>query len=353
MSPEYSKDKPAGFSNRVEKVAVIGAGGRMGSHIVENLLKTGKHAVTIISRPNSASTFPDGVQVAWIDYNVEDNTTLVEALKGQQALIIALSVMAPRDTIFKLIHASAKAGVSYVLPNWYGHDPADDKMCEDVLFTPFRNKMIAEFKSLGVSSYILLSCGFWYEFSLGGGADRYGFDFKKRSLTFFDGGNTTISTSTWQQCGKAIANLLSLKEFPENEDDRSVTLSQFRNVPVYISSFELSQRDMFESVKRVTGTTDADWTITDESSEERWQSAKNALEQKGDAHAFVQMLYSRTFFPNGGGNIKLTRGLHNDVLGLEKDDLDESTAVAISMGENNEPVVHKSKDVYGDLFKAE
>jgi hypothetical protein len=76
----------------------------------------------------------------------------------------------------------------------------------------------------------------------------------------FDDGNVAINTSTWPQCGRAIANLLSLKELPDEETDWSPTLSQFRNGSIYISSFRLSQGDMFESVKRVTGTTDADWT---------------------------------------------------------------------------------------------
>jgi NAD(P)H-binding len=322
----------------------------MGWHITEALLKTGKHVVKIISRPNSTNKLPDGAEVVRVNYNSDDNTELVEALKGQQALIITMSVTAPSDTISKLVQAAAEADVPYVLPNWYGHDPADEKMCDDILFTPFKTRIIAEFESLGASSYIMLACGFWYEFGLGGGADRYGFDFKKRSLTLFDGGNAAISTSTWSRCANAIANLLSLKELPDDQDDHSVTLSQFRNGPVYISSFELTQRDMFESVKRVTGTTDADWTITDESSEKRWKSARDALLNHGDSHAFAKMLYSRTFFPNGGGDIKANRTLHNDVLGLEKEDLDKFTAVAVSMGEDSKPVIHRSADIYGDVF---
>lgn len=322
----------------------------MGSHIVEALLKTGKHTVTVISRPNSTSTIPDYVQVVRVDYNAEDNTALVEALQEQQALIITMSVMAPRDTISKLVTAAAKAGVSYVLPNWFGHDPAHDQMLNDILFTDFKAKILAPFKDLGSScSYFFLACGFWYEFSLGGGADRYGFDFKKRSVTFFDDGNATITTSTWPQCAKAVANLLSLKVLPDDENDHSTILSQFRNKPVYISSFRVSQRDIFESAKRVTGTTDADWTVTYESSKERWKNAKTDM-QKGDSHAFVKMLYSRTFFPNGGGDMT-SRGMQNDVLGLEKEDLDEKTAIAVSMGEADEPVIHKTADVYGNAFK--
>jgi len=230
----------------------------MGSHIVEHLLKTGKHILTAITRASSTSKFPEGVQVARVNYSGDDDAALVEALRGQQALIITMSVTAPSDTVSKLLRAAAKAGIPYVMPNWFGHDAANDSLCNDSLLSSIRDKICAEIKSLGVSSYLLLACNFWYEFSLGGGPDRYGFDFKKRSLILFDDGNVAINTSTWPQCGRAIANLLSLKELPYDETDRSPTLSQFRNDSIYISSFRVSQRDMFESVKRVTGTTEFD-----------------------------------------------------------------------------------------------
>ncbi len=307
----------------------------MGKHIAELLLKTRKHVVTAIARPSSTSKLPEGVQVALVDYSGDDDAALVEALRGQQVLIITMSVAAPSGTISKLVRAAAKAVVSYVLPNWFGHDAANNTLCIDSLLSHNRDSICAEIESLGISSYLLLVCNFWYEFSLGGGPDRYGFDFKKRSFVLFDDGDVAINTSTWPQCGRAIANLLSLKELPDDETDRSPTLSQFRNGSIYISSFRLSQRDMFDSVKRVTGTTDTDWTITHESAEQRWKDGQAAL-QHGNMKAFTKMLYSRMFFPNGDGDYQSSRGLHNDLLGLTVEDLDEFTAIGVRMGENGE-----------------
>ena len=301
------------------------------------MLKTGKHIVTAIARPSGNSKLADGLHIARIDYNSNDDTALVEALRGQQALIITMSVTAPRDTISKLIRAAAKAGVAYVLPNWFGHDAANDKLCEDSMLAQARDSAVSEIKNLGVSSYLLLCCNFWYEFSLGGGTDRYGFDFKKRSLVLFDGGDVPINTSTWPQCGQAIANLLSLKELPDNDTDKSPTLSQFRNSSIYMSSFRLSQRDMFESVKRVTGTSNEDWIITHESAEQRWKEGRDAVMQ-GNFGAFTKMLYSRMFFPSRDGDYESSQGLHNEVLGLRGEDLDEFTALAVKMGEEGEVV---------------
>lgn len=295
--------------------------------------------MTAIARPSSTNIPPEGVTVVRVDYGSDDDTGLVEALRGQQALIVTMSVAAPRDTVSKLVRAAAKAGVPYVLPNWFGHDASNDSLCDDSLLSHFRDSICAEIKDLGVSSYLLLVCNFWYEFSLGGGPDRYGLDFKKRTLIWFDEGDVAINTSTWPQCGRAIARLLSLKERPDNERDQSPTLSQFCNSSIYISSFRLSQRDMFESVKRVTSTTDSDWIITRESAERRWKDGYAAVQQ-GNMKAFTKMLYSRMFIPTGDGDYQSSRGLHNDLLGLPAEDLDEFTAVGIRMGENGEIQSH-------------
>ena len=89
---------------------------------------------------------------------------------------------------------------------------------------------------------------------------------------------------------------------------------------------------MFDSVKRVTKTTDADWKISRESSEQRFKDATAEL-HKHNFSQFTKMMYSRMFFPTGDGDFK---PVHNDVLGLPKEDLDEWTAIAVRMGGNGE-----------------
>jgi saccharopine dehydrogenase-like NADP-dependent oxidoreductase len=88
------------------------------------LIQTGKQDVTVITRPGSTNKAPEGnVTVKTVDFDNE--AALVEALKGHQALIITMSVRAPRDTVIKVSRAANKAGVRYVFPNWFGHDPAN------------------------------------------------------------------------------------------------------------------------------------------------------------------------------------------------------------------------------------
>ncbi len=303
-----------------------------GKHLTNALLKTGKHTVTAITRPNSSSKLPEGVRVEQVDYSGDDLTALAKSLRGQQFLIVTMAFTAPRDTVTKLVRAAAQAGVPYVMPNWFGHDAANKNLCDDSMLTAMGESMRAEIETLGVSSYIQLVCNFWYEFSLGGGPDRFGFDFKKKSLMWFDDGDVPINVSTWAQCARAVAALLSLKELPDNAKDSSPTLSQYRNGSVYISSFRLTQQDMFESVKRVTATKGENWSITHGSAEKRYQDGYDAV-KNGNFAEFTKMLYARMWFPDGSGDYKV---LDNEVLGLPKEDLDEYTAIAVKMGESGE-----------------
>jgi saccharopine dehydrogenase-like NADP-dependent oxidoreductase len=119
------------------------------------LLKTGKHVVTAIARPSSTSKLSEGVQVARVDYSGDDDAALVEALRVQQVLIITMSVAAPSGTISKIVRAAAKAGVPYVLPNWFSHDATNDTLCKDSSFSQYRDSICGEIESLGVSSYVV------------------------------------------------------------------------------------------------------------------------------------------------------------------------------------------------------
>ena len=293
------------------------------------MTKTGKHKVTAITRPESTSKVPAGVTVKRVNY---DDESLVKALQGQEVLIITMGVGAPPDQQTKLIDAAAAANVPWVLPNEWGHDGANVQLGKDILLGDKQTKFRAHIEQLGKSSWIGISCNFWYEYSLSHGVDTYGFDFKNRTVTFIDDGNTRINTSTWPQCGRGIAGLLTLKLLPDNEHDKSPCLSQFRNNFVYISSFLVSQKDILDSVMRVTGTTCEEWKVSYEPSKERYKSGVEEL-QKGNRNGFARLLYTRMFYPDGSGNFESSKGLHNDILGLPKEDIDESTKIAIKMAE--------------------
>jgi hypothetical protein len=265
--------------------------------------------------------------VASVDY--DDEATVVAALKGQQILIITMATTAPRDTHSKLVQAAAKAGIPYVMPNGYGADIENIKLGEDTMLGPKAKANRDEIESLGMQ-WITVCCGFWYDYSLAGGETRFGFDFDKRSLTIYDDGNIKNSVSTLAQVGRAVAKVLSLNELPVDEKDTNFTQSMFLNKSVYLKSFVLSQNDMFESVKRVTGTTDADWTITHEDTKKRYEEGLAEM-KAGNMAAFGKLLYARAFYPDD--NNDLSAKAHNELLELPEESLDESTKAGIDLVE--------------------
>lgn len=292
--------------------------------MTESLLKTGKHTVTALTRPDSTSKLPEGVKVVHVDY--DNHQSLVDALKGQEALVITLSALAPRDTQSKLIKAAADAEVAWILPNEWSPDTVHEGYLQDIIVFPPAKKAKEEILSLSKSSYIAVNTGFWYEWSLAIPA-AYGFDFENKTVTFFDDGETLTSMSTWPQVGRAVAALLSLPIEPEGAD-KTRSLAHYRNKNVYISSFTISQKDIFDSVLRVTGTKAEEWTITHEPSNERYLAGSKEM-QTGSRMGFAKMLYSRVFYPDGFGNYEKTRGTLNELLGLPKEDLHEATAAGI------------------------
>jgi len=326
----------------VEKVAIVGATGNIGSSFTQALLKTGKHTVTALVRPESKGKVPEGVKVVRSDFNNE--SSLVEALKGQEVLIITLSTMAPLEVHDRLVVAAKKAGVRYVVPNLYGYpiDRSNSQNGEsngnsyDQVFLdryPYVQKFldkVTEIESDGLRWFVLAT-GFWYEWSLALGEQCFGFNIKDRRVTFFDDGKRTITTTTWAQCGRAMAALLSL---PQQGPSASPSLVDFLGTQVRVGSFRVSQRDMLDSLNRVLGTTDADWEIKYESSKKRVKDGIEALE-KGNKVGFAKALYSSVFDPSyKQGDYGAVEPLANDALRLPKEDLDEATRKVVAMIES-------------------
>ncbi|SPQ24853.1 7a9cde9c-5967-48c0-a2b8-b0a2cb97cb91 [Thermothielavioides terrestris] len=306
----------------LEKIAIIGATGRIGGAFAKALVRTGKHTVTALTRPGGSSKLPEGVKP--VEVNYDDEAALVEVLKGQQFLVITLGVRAPADLHGRLCAAAAKAGIRYIMPNVYGYPErqSDDPYSKAVL------SRIEEAKNNGATTSIVLACGFWYEWSLGLGEGWFGFTIEDRKVTFFDDGKRSITVSTWNQCGNALAALLSLPEA-----GASPSLADFANKTVRISSWSVSQRDMLDSLHRVLGTTDADWQIKYEPTAKRIEDGKVQL-QKGDTRGFAKQLYGAIFLAsNKTSDYARTDGTANAVLGLPQEDLDEATKRTVEMVE--------------------
>jgi hypothetical protein len=100
--------------------------------MTEALLKTGKHTITALTRADSQSKLPEGVIVKTIDYSKPE--TIVEALRGQDALVITLRGFTPREIDIALIKAAGEAGVPWILPNEWATDTANEELAKDLGF---------------------------------------------------------------------------------------------------------------------------------------------------------------------------------------------------------------------------
>ncbi|KAJ1547488.1 hypothetical protein HK405_005713, partial [Cladochytrium tenue] len=154
------------------------ANGNVGMFIAEALLKTGKHVVTAISREGSGGKLPNGVLVKRVDY--DDHASLVDALRGQDILIITMGVFVPEAIDAALIRAAADAGVAWVIPNGWTYDYTEEGHAHDVPSLSRAARSTALISEIGKSSFISVAPGFWYEWSLSM-EFAYGVDLKTRT----------------------------------------------------------------------------------------------------------------------------------------------------------------------------
>ena len=119
---------------------------------------------------------------------------------------------------------------------------------------------------------------------------------------------------------------------PQDENDKGPYLDMWRNKHAYISSFLVSQRDMLDSILRVTGDKEADWIIESEPSEARLKRGQKALQDGDFATGYQTCMYTRVFFKDGSGDF--SQKLDNEKLGLKEENLDEATKQAVEMVKN-------------------
>ena len=294
-------------SKQGHNIAMVGASGTIGSRTLLALLHTGVHSITIITRAESSATFPDNVAVKKGDY--ADESFLVCALKGHDVLILQLGFMATSQQL-PLIHAAAKAGVKYVLPTEFGSDP----YCSLATDYPMlgEKKQYRDAVEAQGMRWIAVINNPWFDWSLTQKA--WGIDVAARSATLFSGAEAKFTTSTLAHVAEGVAALLSL---PEDK------LQRFADGPVYLSSFELTQRDILDSAIRATGTKESEWNIQVVPAEKAIAESR-AQVAAGNHMAFMREFYIAHMMEGRGGNFQAKAAKDASVLGLEgKEVLDD------------------------------
>ncbi|KAJ5117926.1 hypothetical protein N7448_004423 [Penicillium atrosanguineum] len=98
------------ITNYIEKVATIGATGRIGSAFAKALLQTGKHQVTALIREDSKGKLSDAIHAVQANYENEGSCS--------------------QNLHKRITTAAGKAGVSYIMPNAHGYpvNPESDDL---------------------------------------------------------------------------------------------------------------------------------------------------------------------------------------------------------------------------------
>lgn len=293
------------------RIAIVGASGQLGKPTLKALLSKGVHTITAVQREESTSHYPDSVIVKKGSFN--DESFLVSALFGQDVLVLIVPI--PNMDIGDLfIQAAAKAGVPYILPTEFGVDSPEFVNEHSMMAPKVRRRQ--QIEHLSVSSWIAVITNFWLDPNIQSGL--WGIDVKGRRAEIFRGANARVSTSTLSRSAEAIAALLSL-------GDRD--LAQYKNKSYYVSSFELSQRDIFAGVKRMTGTKDKDWCVTEKDADEIVRDCEIKI-KSGDAFSEWYRLFVLFFQGINGSNYE-GKSVNFREHGLPREDLDTIVKKAI------------------------
>lgn len=253
----------------IKKVALAGATGNLGPHILRNLLHAG-FEVVILSRKNSKSTdtLPHHPKqsVAFVDY--KDQPSLEAALEGVDAVVSNLS--APAIHLQKtLIEASIAAGVKRYLPSEFGSDLSEPEIRSLPLFASKWSIQKYLFEAVVQNSqfsYTILCNGPFLDWSI---AHKLIMDLRNHAITYYDGGDVKFSATTLASIGKAVAGIMSKPD-------------QTKNRTVYVQDVAVSQKELVELAESIDGVA---WTIEEASTAEAKASALAEL-SKPDPDVF-------------------------------------------------------------------
>ncbi|KAF2744889.1 NAD(P)-binding protein [Sporormia fimetaria CBS 119925] len=281
-------------NNRITKIAIIGGSGNLGTPLLTALLSSSSHTITALTRPTSTSTFPPSVIVKKVDYT--SPSSLVDALTGQDLLLIILKAWTPPEVHQTIVRAAVDAGVKFILPSTWGGDvslassPAwrDDPIQTSALY-------VKQVREAG-GKWINVCCGFWYEWSLVLSEACFGFDLEGKRVTFYGDGERKICSSSWGYVGEAVKRFVALpvSRVEEGEGYNGAVVEDWADETLYISEFEVSQKDMLESLCRVLGSKKEEWGIGYQDIEERVKEGEKEMGE-GNMLGFAKALYARGF----------------------------------------------------------
>ena len=265
------------------KVALAGATGLLGKHVLTALLSAG-HPVVALTRTTSSSTPPShaNLTVAKVDYTSADSMT--PHLKDCLAVISTLgsSALGTQPT---LIDAALAARVPRFIPSAFGSDNSNPLARKLPIFADkvvIEDYLIQKAKENDCFTYTFLYTGPFFDALL-----EMGFligDLKSHKATVYDGGDSKFSATTLPEIGKSVVGVLA-------------AIEQTKNKVVYVQNVTTSQNEL---MKLVGG---------------EWEVVNKKTEQERETGGVMGGLWSAVFAEGYGGDFE--RKASNDVMGVK------------------------------------
>jgi uncharacterized protein YbjT (DUF2867 family) len=293
------------MSQKLEKVVIAGASGRVGQAILKALLAAGEFEVTALTRSKSTFASHEGFEIIESDYS---ESSLVDAFRGQDVVIAALGWMGVAEQS-KLVDAAEKAGVKRFIPSEFGGDPTNAKAQETIpMVYKIKTGVIEQLEQKAAANsnftWTVIAVGVFVDFGLSSGL--LGIDTKSHTAKIRNEGKIPISASTLAQTGRVVAAVLS---------HPAETANKF----VYTHSFVVTPNEIIAILEKLTEKT---FTISYTTSDEEIEEGRKLLAQ-GNQAGMINLLAGLIFGgAEYGSNFEGNPGLMNEALGLKGEDLE-------------------------------
>jgi uncharacterized protein YbjT (DUF2867 family) len=219
------------------KVAQLGAGGNIGAPILDALVSSNKFELTVVARKQSSVQVPSSVKLVKVDY--DNHAELVDALRGQEAIVITLGDLATLEKNSKaIIDAAIEAGVKRVIPSEFGNDLGRAPGSTRPVFSAKLNviKYLAERESQ--IEYTEIATGAFFDWGLR--VKFLGFDIPGRKAKIYGDGTRKINTTTLDSIAQSVVGVLS-------------SPAQFKNKYIRVHDFYVSQNEIKAALESITG----------------------------------------------------------------------------------------------------
>ncbi|KAF3763672.1 NAD(P)-binding protein [Cryphonectria parasitica EP155] len=290
----------------IVNVALAGATGSLGAHILDAFVQDGSFKVTVLQRAKSKSTpaHQDKIRIEALSDGLPLDE-LTEQLRGQDALVVCYRAKDAAEQI-KFGKAAAAAGVKRLIPADFGSCDSNGKR-ERELVTLFELKVqirdslqrLAE-QHEGFSWTSLVN-GHFFDWGLR--ENFLHFNLQEKKADIIDDGDKKSSQATLAQIAKATVRILQRPE-------------ETKNKMLFIQSFCVSQNDVLRSLEKASG---AKWEVQRFDSEE-FIKEKKSLADGGDRDAIEDLVFVLGALY---GNWEEKPDFAMETLGLEDENLDD------------------------------